>query len=328
MKIQQKKIAAPISNFVFENNTPPYGVYQAHILDTNTNAWDGTKGWLSPRRWQRKAWIFFGAYTADLVVGFAMVDAGYLAKAFCYVYHRQKDQYWEQEYSRPFGFGRDFGGALKEPWKLGPFQIQQQQGQWQLSYHHKKTSLQLRFREEKQGISALCPSDQERPFHYTYKNLLLPTQIYYQQGQELYEQEALGSLDYSKGYPPRHTRWNWTSFMGQLDDGTPIGINSVKGFNQDLENALWLGDNITRLGSMDYHYPSTPLQEAWQMQAQDGQLKVQLQPDGLRQENINLRVLKSQFQQVFGPIKGQLYHQEKWHNFQGYGLMEEHEARW
>lgn len=329
MKIQQKKIAAPISNFVSENKLPDYGVYQAQIVDTNTNDWDGNKGWWSTRRWQRKAWIFFGAYTADLVVGFAMVDAGYLAKAFCYVYERQTGTFWKNEYTRPFGFGKDFQAALTAPWQLGPYHINHQNGQWNLQYQHKNITLALTFEEPHQGISAFCPSTPDRPFHYTYKNLLLPTTIHYHNKNKHYDNApALGSLDYSKGYPPRHTRWNWTSFMGQLADGTPIGINAVKGFNQDLENALWLGDQVQRLGNMDYHYPSAPLEKSWQMQAQNGQVALTLTPKGLRQENINLGLLKSKFKQVFGPIKGRLYHQEQWQNFEGYGLMEEHEALW
>lgn len=329
MKIQQKKIATPIDNFFSKNKLATYGTYQKRILDTNTNAWDGNKGWWSPRRWQRKAWIFFGAYTTDLVIGFAIIDAGYLAKAFCYVYQRHNDHYWEQEYARPFGFGKSFQGDLEEPWQLGPYQMHQHQGTWQLSYACQNIQLQLTFTESTPGISAFCPSDKNRPFHYTYKNLLLPTQIYYKNTDfEYQENHALGSLDYSKGYPPRHTRWNWTSFMGQLEDGTPVGINAVHGFNQDLENALWVGDTIKCLGTMNYHCPNAPLEEAWQMQAQDKQLELRLIPDGLRQENINLGLLKSQFKQVFGSIKGQLYHQEQWQNIQGYGLMEDHEALW
>ncbi len=257
MKIQQKNIAAPISNFVFENKQPPYGVYQQRVVDTSTNEWDGHKGWSSRRRRQRKAWIFFGAYTADLVVGFAVVDAGYLAKAFCYVYQRATQQYWETEYSRPFGFGAHFSGALDEPWKLGNYQTNFKNGQGKLSYQTKKAHLHLSFEDNPQGISALCPSSPDRPFHYTYKNLLLPTQIDVRLPDgSTFQQTALGSLDYSKGYPPRHTRWNWTSFMGHLDDGTPVGINSVHGFNDNLENALWVGDQVQRLGTMHYHYPS------------------------------------------------------------------------
>jgi hypothetical protein len=330
MKIQQKNIAAPISNFVFKNKRPPYGVYRQRVVDTSTNEWDDQRGWWSARRWQRKAWIFFGAYTAELAVGIALVDAGYLAKAFCYVYQRQNGQYWEHAYSRPWGFGKNFQAALAEPWQLGNYRADFEDGKGSISYQHQNIQLQLSFEDTPNGISALCPSQDQRPFHYTYKNLLLPTQLHVQHPDfEAYtNRPALGSLDHSKGYPPRHTRWNWTSFMGQLDDGTPVGVNTVRGFNDELENALWVGNQVQRLGQMHYHYPSAPLTAPWRMQADDQQLVLELQPDGLRQENIHLGLLKSNFKQVFGTVQGTLYHQEQWRALNGYGLMEDHEALW
>lgn len=329
MKIQQKSIAPPISHFVFENKLPSYGVYQGQVLSSSTNKWDGNQGWLSPRRWKRKSWIFFGAYTPEVAVGFAIVDAGYLAKAFCYVYERQKDCFWQEEYSRPFGFAKDFEGGLKEDWQLGPYQISHQQGQWNLQYVHKGSQLSLTFREKKQGIGAFCPSSKGRPFHYTYKNLLLPTSISYKNGAADYQtKQALGSLDYSKGYPPRHTTWNWTSFMGALEDGTPLGINTVDGFNNNLENALWIGEEVQLLGKMNYQCQTYPTEAPWYMTAQNGQLKLQLEGENCRREHINLALLKSSFLQAFGPVQGQLYYQDQWQNFKGYGIMEDHEALW
>ena len=329
MKIQQKKIAASIANFVFKDNQPPFGVYHGKIANTDTNAWDGNKGWLSPRRLQRKAWIFLGAYTKELFVGFFMIDAGYSANAFCYVYERASNTYWEKEYMRPYGFGKHFQAQLEETWQFGPYQIWSEQGRWNCSYQHRNTELLLQFTEPHQGISTICPSSESRPFHYTYKNLLLPTSIYYKnKGQEYKNTQAIGSLDHSKGYPPYHTHWNWSSFMGKLEDGTPIGINAVNGFNQELENAIWIGSKIKRLGKMDYPCPATPVENCWVMKAKDNLLQLQLQPEGIRHQEINFKLLKSSLKQFLGPVKGKLYHQETWKNFEGYGLMEYHEALW
>ncbi len=329
MKIQQKKIAASISNFVFKDNIPSYGVYHGKIADTNTNAWDGNKGWWSPRRLQRKAWIFLGAYTEEVFVGFFMIDAGYSANAFCYVYERASNTYWEKECMRPYGFDKHFQASLEEHWQLGPYQIWSEQGQWNCSYQHKKAELLLQFKEPHQGISAIGPSSEQRPFHHTYKNLLLPTSIYYKnKNQEYKNTQAIGCLDYSKGYPPHHTVWNWTSFMGKLDDGTPIGINAVNGFNKEMENAIWIGSTIEPLSKMDYPPPDTPVEQCWIMKAQDNCLQLQLQPEGIRRQDINFRFLKSKLRQFLGPIKGKIYRQDIWQNFEGYGLMEYHEALW
>ncbi|MFK7796212.1 MAG: DUF2804 family protein [Aureispira sp.] len=327
--MQEQKIAAPIPNFVFKDHLAPYEVYHGKIPDTNTNVWDGNKGWFSPRRLQRKAWIFLGAYTKELFVGFFMIDAGYSANAFCYVYERATNTYWEKECMRPYGFDKHFQAGLKEHWQLGPYQIWQEQGQWNFSYQHKKTELLLQFTEPHQGISVICPSDKKRPFHHTYKNLLLPTSIYYKNdGKEYKNTQAMGSLDYSKGYPPHHIRWNWTSFMGKLDDGTPIGINAVNGINKELENALWIGNKIERLGKMEYPPSTHPVEKSWFVKAKNDRLQLQLQPEGIRRQDINFKFLKSHLKQFLGPMKGKIYRQETWQNFEGYGVMEYHEAYW
>ncbi|MFK7799953.1 MAG: DUF2804 family protein [Aureispira sp.] len=329
MKIQQKKIAAPIPNFVFENNLPPYGVYHGKVADTNTNAWDGNKGWLSARRLQRKAWIYLGAFTKDLFVGFLIVDAGYSANASCYVYERATNTYWEKEYMRPFGFGKNFQAGLTDHWQLGPYQIWSEQGQWNFSYKHKKTELLLQFTEPHQGMSAICPSGKKRPFYHTYKNLLLPTSIYYKNDRKEYKTtQAMGHLDYSKGYPPHHIHWNWTSFMGKLDDGTPIGIHAVCGNNKELENAIWIGNIIERLGPMDYPSSTNPVEEHWVMKAKDDRLQLQLQPECIRHQDINFKLLKSSKRQLLGAIKGKLYRQDIWQNFEGYGIMDYQEVLW
>ena len=329
MIIQEQKIAASIANFAFKDNIPPYGVYHGKVADTDTSVWDRGRGWFSPRRWRRKAWIFLGAYTAELMVGFAIVDLGYIGNAFCYVYERASNTYWEKEYMIPFGFGKNFHARLEDHWELGPYQIWSEQGQWNFSYQHKKAELLLQFTEPHQGISAICPSSGKRPFHHTYKNLLLPTSIYFKNRQKEYKNtQAMGSLDYSKGYPPRHTIWNWTSFMGKLEDGTPVGINTVNGFNEELENAIWIGGKIQRLGKMKYAPSTTPIEYTWLMKSKNETLQLRLRPEGIRQQDIELKLMKSKFKQVFGPIKGQLYHQDSWKKLEGYGVMEDHEALW
>jgi hypothetical protein len=329
MKRQEQKIAPSIANFDFKDNIPPYGVYHGKIADVNTDAWDGNKGWWSPRRLQRKAWIALKAHTSELFVGFFIIDAGYSANAFCYTYERASNTYWAKECMFPYGFGKNFQASLTEPWQLGPYQIWSEQGQWNCSYQHQNIELLLKFKEPHQGISAIFPSSDKRPFHHTYKNVLLPTSIYYKNNtQEYKDTQAIGCLDYSKGYPPHHTVWNWTSFMGKLENGTPIGINTANGFNKEIENTIWLGNTIERLGAMDYPPSTTPIEQSWIMKAKNDHLYLHLQPEGVRHLDINFQFLKSNLKQFFGPMKGKIYHQEIWQNFEGYGFMQYHEAFW
>jgi hypothetical protein len=63
-----------------------FGRYNGLIEQPSTKIWDGNGGVLSARRKQRKTWLFIGAGNPELFIGFAIVDAGLVAKAFAYIY--------------------------------------------------------------------------------------------------------------------------------------------------------------------------------------------------------------------------------------------------
>lgn len=330
MNTNLKMINNRIPNLISQNKVQEYGVYNDVVSDTSTNAWDGSKGWQSPRRWQRKSWIFLGAYSPDIFVGFAIIDAGFLGKAFCYVYFPKTGKLLEHGIDRPFAFERDFDANLENHWSLGQYQILTKNGQMHFEFKGKKFQISLQCTNNEHGLSFLCPSKgPKRPFHYTYKNLLLPTDIKFtEKGQTQQFKQVHGSIDFSKGYPPKHTQWNWTSFLGTLEDGTPVGINLVDQFNQNMENAVWIGTERILIGNVTYEYNKPLEQSLWKVQSVDGRLELQMTPNGSRKENINVKVLKSKFTQVFGSINGKILHQNQWKSLTGHGVMEEHEAIW
>lgn len=330
MNIRQKSIASGIKSLLFQNKLHDFGIYDGLVADTNTNEWDGSKGLTSPRRWQRKSWIFFAAYNADIFVGFAIVDAGFIGKAFSYIYFPKTGKMLEDGIDIPFAFGADFAANLDSHWKLGQYEISTKNGQMLFNFKGKKYQIAIQSHDTAHGLSFLCPSTGgNRPFHFTYKNALLPTEIQFtENGKTQNFSNLYGSLDFSKGYPPRHTNWNWTSFLGQLEDGTPVGINLVDKFNQNMENAIWIGNERVLAGDVRYQY-NKPLEKSlWEVYSQNGELELTMQPSGCRKENLNLQVLKSKFIQVFGVIEGRIKHQGVWKNLKGHGVMEEHEAIW
>lgn len=330
MNLHQKKILNSIPSLLSEKAIQAFGVYDNVVPDTSTNVWDGSKGWKSTRRWQRKSWLFFGAYSADIFVGFAIVDAGFLGKAFCYVYRPKTGELLENGIDRPFAFEGNFEADLDSYWQLGHYEILTKKGQMHFNFKGKKFQLSMQCTNNEHGLSFLCPSTgANRPFHYTYKNLLLPTNIQLKQkGETQFFNNLYGSIDFSKGYPPKHTNWNWTSFLGNLEDGTPIGINVVDQFNQNMENVVWLGTERILIGNVGYQY-NKPLEKSlWKVRSLNGDLELSMQAKGSRKENINIKLLKSKFTQVFGRIEGKIRHQGTWKKLRGYGVMEEHEAIW
>jgi hypothetical protein len=328
--MNQDSIQDSIKQLAANKQKLQFGVFDGLINNTSTQQWDQSNQLLSPRRWHRKSWIFVGAYHPSIYVGFAIVDAGFLAKAFCYVYFPSTGKLIEHGIDRPFAFSKDFEANFNDSWKLGNYRINNSNEQLSFSYASKKFSLSIKGKNTKQGLSFICPSiGTKRPFHFTYKNQLISFDIRCEiNGKKLQFKTIPGSIDFSKGYPPKHTQWNWTSFMGQLEDGTPLGINVVDGFNNNMENVVWLGTERILIGPVCYQYKQPLEHSLWKVDALDGNLSLSMQGIGNRKEHINLRFLKSKFVQVFGSIQGRIRYQGNWKKFSGQGVMEEHEAIW
>lgn len=328
-KIQKKVVPFEEQIALFEQTSLPFGAYQPALDSIDTNAWEGKKGWWSPRRWRRKAWVFYGVYAPDLIAGIAIVDAGYLAKAFCYAYVPASGYYFSNEEKQPFGFKTDFEATTSGIWTFGDYQLERMEGQWRLQYEGKQLEIHLEGQENQQGLGFLCPSKGKgRPFQYTYKNMLLPTKVTLHTnklGVRTWD-NLPGAVDYSKGFPPRSTEWNWVSLQGKLSDGTPFGLNAVQHFNSGLENALWIGGEQYALGAVQFRHQKPIDEQPWTVTAEG--VELHFTPWGARKDKTNYWLLKNHFTQVYGKGEGRLFYEGTWHRFQGYGVLEKHDARW
>src|SRR6476646_4335170 len=114
----------PKQKSISENGTHiPFGVYEDLITDTNTSVWDKQGLLAKKRRTERKAWIFFGVYSPELICGFAIADAGMVATAFSYFYSFKDSVFEENKITSPLGFPSDFNPDLDSEWTLGDYSI-------------------------------------------------------------------------------------------------------------------------------------------------------------------------------------------------------------
>lgn len=320
----------PRQKSLLENNTNiPYGVYDDLITDTDTSFWDKQGLLAKKRRTERKAWIFFGVYSPDLICGFAIADAGMVATAFSYFYSLKDGIFEEDKTTVPFGFSNDFNPNLDSEWKLGNYSIKTVNGKMSMQYIG-KYKMFIESENTNEGVSVVAPSKGGRPFNFTYKNQCVPVKVQINNGgiSTYATSGRYGSIDFTKGYPPRETIWNWMSFIGNTETEKIIALNLVDRFNENMENILWVNGQKTLLSKAKFTLQKPYDKTDWLIETTDGILNCHLSPRGARSENINALVLKSQFIQAFGTIDGTVLINGKEEKFTAFGVSEDHHAIW
>ncbi len=320
--------SAPDSLSKMQHPTPPFGRYKGLIIDTDVSSWQK----LFYRRLVRKGWIYAGIYNQDFAMGFAVADTGYLGKAFIYLYHIPSKTFIEEAAEFPFYFGNSFMPSLSAPWffKQGKksWHVARVEDDLEFSYEGKKLKINFILSDYRKGLSVVAPAG-SRPFNFTYKNagLDIAAEIEFN-GMHHSVKGNYGVLDFTLGFPPRHTHWNWASATGITDDGKVVGLNLVAHFNDSLENVLWLDGNMIPLSKAEFNYASPPAQSEWHVHTTDGIIDMKFQPEGARKDHINVGILKHQFVQPFGSFKGIIKHEGKAIPFTAFGVTEEHESIW
>jgi hypothetical protein len=320
-------IQASISQLLRHGKPVDFGLYHDLVAQPKTTFWDDEGFPIKKRRSQRKTWIFFGVYSPELIGGLAIVDAGVVATAFSYFYVPSAQLFVEDKITLPFGFSGKFDPAMTDEWKLGKYRIQTEGNQMTLSTSG-KFKMKITTQLDHNGVSIVAPSA-GRPFNFTYKNLPMQTEMMVSyQGKEYQVNGKFGAIDFTKGYPPRETRWNWASFIGATEQNMRISCNLVDQFNANMENILWLGDERLVLSEATFQPGVLKDKDQWTISTKDALLEMKFFPMGARSENLNAGLMKSVFTQPFGRYEGTVVLKGEKQRFTAYGVAEDHYAVW
>jgi hypothetical protein len=129
--------------------------------------------------------------------------------------------------------------------------------------------------------------------------------------------EARAVIDDTAAYYERHTRWLWSAGVGVSVDGRAVAWNLVDGVNDapaESERTVWV-DGV----------PSEPPPShfARDLITVD---ELSFHSEATRERQDNLVLIRSSYRQPFGTFAGKLPGSVEL--AEGYGVMEEHDARW
>jgi hypothetical protein len=174
--------------------------------------------------------------------------------------------------------------------------------------------------EEAPGIESVCPHD--GGYVWTRKQAAVPVRGQVLVAGDAIAIDALGVVDDTAGYHGRHTAWRWSAGVGETADGRPAGWNLVTGVNDPpsaSERSVWVDGHAKEVGPVSFADDLSGVTFA-----EGGALA--FTSEAVRERHDELLVLRSDYRQPFGTFRGALPGGVEL--ARGYGVMEEHTARW
>lgn len=266
-----------------------------------------------------KAWQFVALASEGAFVSAAIAHLGYLGFVFAVAYDRETTQTEAFQLVIPLALGvkvaREAGAGRSElfpPW-----------GVMRIDPAPRTLQLNLPIFRAEAALDAVEPWRVEWPIGSHGRNRTHKEMGFACRGRLYLRDRSLsldgfGLMDWTRGSPARETAWRWAAGVGRAGDRL-IAWNLRTGFDDpaQVENAIWI-DGVPQAAGRARLEPGP----AWTVSA--GGLELAFDSHGERHEDLNLGIIASRYRQPWGRFHGQF----EGVPLEGYGVVEEHWARW
>jgi hypothetical protein len=329
-----------------------FGTYQGDIDEVRLEALKGPERvprWKLPFR--RKAWVYALVSTPEVVLSAAVVDLGYASNAFFTVLDLREKRalvdFGAVGPAGPFasvnerparGMLAHFHApgarfTLSRPRTEGPARVDVELSSLRT---HRAGAVRLSLQLSTEGAPppvAVVASVSGGGINVTEKSGALRTAGMLEVGKRTIPLEGgVGGLDATQGTPAHATAWRWAMGAGRLEDGRPITLNLVEGFNDgpgENENAVWVGDVLHPLGRARFGFGRDDPLALWQLDSEDGDFALRFRPLHLHREERNLGLVRSRFWQLQGFFVGTVRAGSEVLQLAGLpGVTEDQDVRW
>ena len=292
-------------------------------------------GWR--KRLKYKKFKFCSIQHEHYTIGLAIADIAWAGHGFVYIYDHLKDEVTEWNTINLLAANT----VLDEqpPYNQSHFSksgvqidIQHANGvrYIQVSKHGE---LQLSARVFCAGTDPLsmCSPTGINGWTYTQKLTTLGCEGFFKnkQGEIIqFNERTFASLDDTCGFLRPETAWFWLSCNFWDTQNKRIGINLASGVNESFgnENCLWVNGRLYPLADILFEIQSDTV---WTVRSLDNKLNLTVETAWRRYENLNLRLVGSQFSQWQAKVTGTIQQDDQEIVLLNeYGLLEQHYAKW
>lgn len=297
------------------------------------------------KNFRLKKWHYFSFTSDQVILGLAVVDAGYAGDFFLYVYDFQSGKLVEMGDTSPVFIPSKVSDSSligHTEYKKGSYFIGMdyfyEQGYYTISIN----AVDKKGNSIVGDVKSLIVGEplvnvREVDTHrlvYTHQNSIHRAEGMIKCNDKEYRfdpQKDFSGMDYTKGIHMYYTTWNWACAGGFAEDGTPIAINFAMDIASGGSNSIivyWIKDKLYRVSSATFDY--NHLDEDWHIFSPGKEVDILFKPAGKRVGTFNSGIFKFNFTQPFGHFQGKLNGEgDQILNFNDIrGVAEEHYAWW
>ncbi len=313
---------------------PTFGAFVGECRDVSWARLDGAfaRGPLW-RIFHAKRWHYASIAGPRLVAALAVVDVGYAANAFLYLFDRESRTLVADLsfLGVPWLMARVSDRAVegaRTSWSGGGARILLERGAdfWRV-WARAPGGIELDATLDDGPMPTLCAVAQiERGVaNCTHKVVCLPVRGSARAGLRRWDLDGhTGAIDHTYGLLARDTTWRWAS-AARAD----LGLNISQGFNGSVENAVWHDGRVHPVGPAEIVYDASSPRGAWRVRSHDGAVDLTFRPEGERRQEKDLFIAKSSYRQPIGTFSGTLRLPAGTIEVADLvGVTEDHAARW
>ena len=197
----------------------------------------------------------------------------------------------------------------------------------------KKFIINLGFKKKADNsIVTVIPFQKPGDFYYNEKSNLLVTQGNVQFGNKIIDFPlSYGTLDWGRGVWPYKSTWYWSNLNVKTPDGDLLGFNLGYGLGDNskgTENTLFFNNDIYKLNDVEFVFTKDnknkiDYSKEIHLKSKSGDIDLTFTPLFNRHDHINLLIIESNQNQVFGRFKGKIKANDQEFEFNNYlGFLE------
>ena len=278
-------------------------------------------------KWRIKEWDYYYIGNSKYGVALTIADNSYMSLCSLSFLDFEKPRDITKSVMKWFTFGKtklpssSKEGDVSFASKTVTMSFKHENGKRHLSCLYKKFTkdkkdlrLDLYLEEtNKDSIVVATPFKKVAHFYYNQKINLLKCNGYVKIGEKIYDfnDNTYGVLDWGRGVWTYKNTWFWSSLSGEFE-GKKIGFNLGYGFGDTSthsENIFFYDNKSYKLEDVHFDIPfdkhgKDSFMEPWKFRSISGDINLTFTPILNRHANMNVGIIKSLQNQVFGKFSG------------------------